>query len=70
MKKALKDAQSWQQARQPCLQKPLPSAKFSATTARAKGDAPLTPSAARLHTETLRQGPADGWTRAMLTRNH
>ena len=41
------------QARQPCLQKLLPSAKFSATTARAKGDAPLTPSAARLHPEAL-----------------
>lgn len=36
------------QARQPCLQKPLPSAKFSATTARAKGASPLTPGAARL----------------------
>ena len=58
------------QARQPCLQKPLPSAKVSATTARAKGDAPLTPSAARLPAQALGQGPAAGWTRAMPTRNH
>ena len=41
------------QARQPCLQKLLPSAKFSANTARAKGDSPLTPSAARLPSEAL-----------------
>ena len=41
------------QARQPCLQKLLPPAKFSATTARAKGDAPLTPCAARLPLEAL-----------------
>lgn len=41
------------QARQPCLQKLLPLAKFSANTARTKGVTPLTPCAARLPGESL-----------------
>lgn len=32
-----------QQARQPCLQKPLPNGKGFANKARAKGDSPLNP---------------------------
>ena len=58
------------EARQPCLQKPLPSAKFYATTARAKGRSPLTPCAARLPTQALRDRPAGGWTWALPTGNH
>ena len=57
------------EARQPCLQKRAYGEVF-AITARAKGDSPLTPSAARLPAQALGQRPADGWTRAMPTQNH
>lgn len=48
MKKRCNFEQNRRQARQPCLQKPLPYGNGFATTARAKGDSPLTPCAARL----------------------
>ena len=70
MNEVQRDAQNQAQARQPCLQKPLPTAKFSATTARAKGSFPLTPYAARLPAQALRYRPAAGWTWALPTGNH
>jgi hypothetical protein len=50
--------------------KTRPTARFFAIKARAKGASPLTPNAARLPTEGLRQMPAGGRTWAVPTVNN